>query len=226
MSIDAASDWDSDNPWRRLPWTLPGALLLWAAVFAGFAHLIGQPAARLPEPPPIDAQVIELPPPPPPVKPAPLHAAPPPRPAPPQAVPQPAMAQPVAAPPAPAPIMPTPPPIVSAPPPHLPVAPAIPVKPALSSNNATGNSAAQAIVKPMPSIPDDLREAALSTAATARFHIAPDGSATVELLKPTPEPRLNQLLLATLRNWKFFPALRDGKPAASVQDIVVKIDVK
>jgi len=35
--------------------------------------------------------------------------------------------------------------------------------------------------------------------------VATDGTATVELVKPTPNPRLNRLLLDTLKNWQLFP---------------------
>jgi protein TonB len=224
----ATADWDADSPWRRLPWTLPGALLVWAIVFIGFADLIGKAPARLPEPPPIDAQIIELPPPPV-IKPAPVQkpaAPPPPRPAVTQAAARPATPQPIATPVPSAPVPPAPAlhpdPVPPAPPP----VPPTPLKPASTANNLTGNSAAQAIVRPMPRIPDALRESVLNTSATARFHIAPDGSATVELVKPTPDPTLNQRLLSTLARWRFFPAMQDGKPTASIQDIVIKLDVK
>jgi hypothetical protein len=45
------------------------------------------------------------------------------------------------------------------------------------------------------------------------------------LLKATSSPRINQLILNTLRTWKFFPALEQGKPVPSVQDIRIHIDV-
>jgi TonB family protein len=57
---------------------------------------------------------------------------------------------------------------------------------------------------PLPKIPDDLRNETFASEAIARFHIAPDGSVTnVELIKHCSNPRLNQLLLRSLRNWKF-----------------------
>ena len=95
-----------------------------------------------------------------------------------------------------------------------------------NSTSDTGNMGAQAIDKPLPKIPDDLREQAFSVVAVARFRIAADGTATVELATPTPNPRLNRLLLDTLKNWKFFPAMKDGKPVASVQEIRVQFEVK
>lgn len=230
---------DLDNPWRRLPWTLPAALLIWAGILWAFAVFTEEPRHRLPESRPVDAQVIELPPEPP--APIPPKAEPKPRPAPvkPAAAAKPRPAEPVRIPrpkalppqlqptpaaktePAPA-TEPAPP--APAPPPPRPAAPAPEKAPAGGRLSASGG--AQAIVRPMPQIPDDLREEALHVVALARFHVAADGSATVELAKPTPNPRLNRLLLETLKNWKFFPAMKDGMPVASTEEITIRIDVK
>jgi protein TonB len=78
----------------------------------------------------------------------------------------------------------------------------------------------------MPQIPDDLREGAFNSAALARFHIAVDGSVKVELAKPTPNPRLNRVLLDSLRKWRFMPEIKNGKPVESTEEIVVKIEVR
>ena len=88
------------------------------------------------------------------------------------------------------------------------------------------NSGARAIVQPMPKIPEDLRAEAFKSSALARFHIAVDGSAEVELVKPTPYPRLNRILLDSLKKWRFMPAIKSGKPVASTEEILVKIEVK
>jgi protein TonB len=218
-----------DDPWRRLPCTLPLALLIWAAVLWAFAVFMKKPQEQLPQPKPIDAQVIELPPPP----------LPPPKIKPPPKLPPPPAPLRAKLPPVPVKSrIPAPPPKVSPPPPEpapdekpLPAPPPPPPSPAprepAAADAAGGDSGgAQAIVKPMPRIPDDLREAALHVSALARFHVAADGSATVELARPTPNPRLNQLLLDALKQWKFFPAMRDGQPIASVQEITVHIDVR
>jgi protein TonB len=85
---------------------------------------------------------------------------------------------------------------------------------------------AQAIVRPMPQIPDELRQEAFNAIAVARFHIAADGTAMFELVKPTPNPRLNRLLLERLKEWRFFPAMRDGKPVPSDQDVRITFEVK
>ncbi len=228
------------------------AVILWA-----FAYFISKPRERLPEPPPIEAQLIEIPTPvinappeekraePSPVKPV-LHAKP--RTIPLVATPKPSIEKktpqnleetPSVAPNNTEPGLPEP---QTAPVPNLeetpsgaandtgsalpePQTPSIQA-PSGTGGNLTGTSGAQAIARPMPQIPDDLRYEAISASALARFHVAADGTATVELVKPTPNPRLNRLLLDTLKNWRFFPAMKDGKPVASTQEIVIKVDVK
>jgi periplasmic protein TonB len=84
----------------------------------------------------------------------------------------------------------------------------------------------RAIFKPMPEIPDELRQHPMTRVALARFRIASDGSATVELIEPTSNPLLNRVLLATLQRWRFFPAMAQGRPVASIVDIRIPIEVK
>ena len=76
---------------------------------------------------------------------------------------------------------------------------------------------------PTPTIPDDLREGTFSTMAVARFKVSSDGSVEVSLVKPTPNPRLNQILLDTLKQWKFFPAMKDG--IATIPTFEVRIPI-
>ena len=78
----------------------------------------------------------------------------------------------------------------------------------------------------MPEIPDELRQDALNAVAIVRFHVATDGTATVELVQPTPHPRLNRLLLDTLKNWRFFPAIKDGQPVESVYPLTFRFEVQ
>jgi protein TonB len=54
---------DIDNPWRRLPWVLFTALLIWGALLWGFGVLLGQVAEEPQILNPIEAQLIELTPP-------------------------------------------------------------------------------------------------------------------------------------------------------------------
>ena len=97
-----------------------------------------------------------------------------------------------------------------------------------SPSNTTAppaGSPARVISQPMPSLPDDLREDAYQAVAIARFDIHADGTIEVELSKPTQNPRLNSLLLETLRQWRFFPAMQGGQPVESHQDVRVHFNV-
>jgi protein TonB len=208
-----AGPMDVASLWRRLHWTLPLALLICTVVFTWFAWSMTRPAQHTQQPQPIDAQLVELPPPAAPTPPAPHKTVTPPKPQPKPAPPK-RDALPIEKPVKPA----TPPPTqASATPPANPQPHAPPL---------TASHGAQAIVRPMPVIPDELRQEALSEAATARFHIAADGTTTVELVKPTQNPRLNRLLLETLKLWRFFPAMQNGKPVASTEDMVIRVQVK
>lgn len=208
-----------DNPWRRLPWSLPLALMICGAVLWELGRILERPPTHQTVPAAIEAELIDLPPPPveekiarpkpEPVTPVPRHAS----------VPTPA---PVALPAAPS--APVEQDQTSAPPPPSPL-PATPAAPDTRSAG-TANMGAQAIVRPMPQIPDDLRQDAFNAVAVVRFHVAADGTATFELARPTPNPRLNRLLLEKLKEWRFFPAMRDGKPVASDQDIRITFEVK
>jgi len=205
-----------DLPWRRVPWILPLAIAFWVLALWAFGRFITSPAAP-PEPTPMEARIIELPPelPPPAAPPAPTPPpavkAPPAPPVIPKAQP-PRLAQ---EPPAPAPAAPLNP--QPAPPP-APAPPAPPPAPP-SANPAQGRTGAYAIVKPMPEIPPELAEEAARYSVAVRFAIAIDGSVQVELNPPTPNPRLNRIYLDTYKAWKFFPATENGQPVASTQTI-------
>lgn len=76
--------------------------------------------------------------------------------------------------------------------------------------------------QPLPQIPDDLRYEAFNSFAIARFHIDEQGSVVrVELVKPCNNPKLNQLLLKSLKEWKFQPS-----KIATTQDIRVNFKVE
>ena len=213
-----------DNPWRRLPCSLPLALLICVGVLWEFGHILERAPVHQTVPASIEAELVDLPPPP-----VVEHLRPEPerpKPAPQRAkMPTPAPTAPlIAAPSAPASEDRTPAP-AAPPPPPAPVQPT--ARPAPDTRSAgTATMGAQAIVRPMPQIPDELREDAFNAVAVARFHIAADGTATFELAKPTPNPRLNRLLLEKLREWRFFPAMRDGKPVPSDQDVRITFEVK
>ena len=192
----------TDSPWSRLYWTLPLALLFCAIIFSLFAYSMWRPVVHSPDPVPVTAELVELPPPEP---------------------PQPKVRQKTIVQPRVEPALQTRPSAV--PPPPTPVPPpvtATPSKPAVPMNE---NHGAQALIHPLPVIPDELREEAMNEAATARFQIAVDGTTTVTLVKPTQNPRLNRLLLETLKTWRFMPAIKDGNPVPSVEVMVIRLNV-
>jgi protein TonB len=88
------------------------------------------------------------------------------------------------------------------------------------------SAGARAMYAPTPTIPDDLREGAFSTVAVARFRVSADGEVDVSLVKPTPNPRLNQILLDTLKQWKFFPAMKEGIAIKSEFELRIPIAVQ
>ncbi|WP_408288291.1 energy transducer TonB [Paraburkholderia sediminicola] len=214
----------------RITLALLVALMVWIVFLSAFGHWLGATTARPPAKP-LEMRMVELDPPPAPV----VHTAPAPAPAtkpadkraralPQRAVP-PARSQPemqsmhsVA----PAPPAQT---TEEAKPAAEPPAHAAAPSEEKSAATASGDAAAHSISQPLPELPDDLREQAYQTVATARFMIHVDGSVDVELIKPTPNPRLNQILLESLRKWRFFPAMQAGHPVESRQDIRVHFNV-
>jgi periplasmic protein TonB len=89
-----------------------------------------------------------------------------------------------------------------------------------------GRMSARAMFQPLPQIPEDLRRDNLELVAVARFRVAANGTAAVELVQPTPHAELNRSLLEALKRWRFFPAMQDGKAVASTVDIRIPISVK
>jgi TonB family protein len=227
----------ADDPWVRLPWIGPIAVSLSFAALYGFLRLTLSHAPPPSVSRPVTVSIIELP--------APATAQPRPS-APPQAAPPPeptktveiappkplleSLSRPKRPPPRPerpvrakAPEAPRPPPAVTPSPAPAVIAPA---PPSHSQSPAGANMSARAIYQPMPEIPEELRRRNIDLVAVARFRVGPDGKAAVELIQPTPEPTLNRALLERLQTWRFFPALANGAPVATVIDIRIPISVR
>jgi periplasmic protein TonB len=255
---------DFDEPWRRLPWIVLAAMACWIALLGGFAKLLERRPAPEP-PPPIEAQIVELPPPPTaglqgggrPAGPPAITHHPPAAPAKPKPVrivrPKPPAVHHVHK----ARVKPAPP-ITEPPSPFGTVKNAEPpaAAPAVASKGPAGaaaegraiggagggvpgaagsgggaglgsdSSGARAMYAPKPTVPDDLRENAFSAIAVARFRVSADGDVKVDLVKPTPNPRLNQILIETLKQWRFFPAMKGGVAINSEFEVRIPIAVQ
>jgi protein TonB len=209
------------------PWALLAAAGLWAVLLLAWAvRFTPAPLASL-APTPVDARLVELPPTPPVVKPVPKPQTQPRPPRPIHEVKRPD-GLPVRAKPKPA-LKPKPKPVpkpVVKPRPKPKPAPKVPPHPqppqAAVNRDVMG---ARAVYSPLPQIPDDLRAAAMDEVAVARLHIHADGTVSVDLMRPTDNPRINRIILDTLRTWMFYPALDKGKPVASLQQIRIRLSV-
>jgi protein TonB len=231
-----------DEPGRRLLWTLPTALLIWLALLIGFSRMLELTTPPPPELKPVEARIVELPPesgglqggpaPAAPAKPKPAvvipapvihpHVAPHPRikvkPAAPPAMPSAAGTVKSVAPPAESSGSATTPPAGTG------------VPGGTGSGTGAGlgsdTAGARAIYAPTPTIPNDLREDALNAVAIAHFKVGFDGQVKVALAKPTSNPELNQILLDTLKQWKFFPAMRNGVAIPSEFDVRIPVSIE
>lgn len=233
-----------DEPWRRLVWIAPLSVAIWTALLLAFSLMLKQTAPP-PELKPIEARLIELPPV------AGLQGGP--AAAPRRVAPVPTKPRPhlevrrkVIAPThlrkeriiPEVPLSPSgtrkAPAESSAAAPNAVAGMSAEGKGAPQGNtSAVGGSGlgsdslgARAIYSPMPKIPDDLRETAFAAVAVAHFGVSYDGNVKVTLAKPTPDPRINQILLSTLRQWRFFPAMKGGVAINSAFDVRIPITVQ
>jgi periplasmic protein TonB len=231
-----------DEPTRRLLWIIPAAIAIWALLLSVFSMILTRTAVQQEEQAPIQAQLVEIP------KEigglqgngGALHPTAP-------AIPHPKAA------PKPHPVShlkkaaPLPPVIRS---PYgtekSTSAPSVEAPAGASTGSASESEegagedsgegsgggigsdtvGARAIYAPTPVIPDDLREDVIQTEAVARFNVSFDGASEVTLEKPTSSPRLNQVLLDTLKQWKFFPAVKNGVAIPSSFEVRIPISVQ
>jgi protein TonB len=217
-----------DDPRRRIPWLLPAAVLTWIAMLAGFARLLQQGAAPQAPPASIEARIIEVP----------------------ADQPRTPLAPAVTAAPAPVKMKPSqarrsaqslhpsvhlaPAPVSSAP---ASGGESAPPQPAPSSNESSDTGGiggaddsdaggAHAVYAPAPEIPDDLREEPLTAEAVAHFTVSRDGAVAVALTTSTANSRLNEVILKTLKSWRFEPAVKDGAAIDTEFDIRIPISIQ
>jgi len=90
----------------------------------------------------------------------------------------------------------------------------------------SGGSGPEPIYAPAPTIPDDMRDEVLEAVAVARFQVSSNGNFVVSLTKPTDFSRLNDIILETLRTWRFHPASRNGVAIDSDAQVRLLITVQ
>jgi protein TonB len=227
-----------DEPWRRLAWIIPLAVLLWATLLTGFGLLLERTAPPPPELAPAEVRIVEIPP-------AAGLAGGAPAPAQrhphvPAVIHRPMIARPKMPHLSKPRIVPEAPPSENGtaksstqPPATSGSASAMPSNDGAVGGAGSGGGAglgsdsggARAILAPPPVIPDDLREQALDTVAVAHFKVTYDGRVQVTLAKPTENMRLNQILLDTLNQWRFFPAQKNGVAIDSEFDVRIPVSV-
>jgi protein TonB len=78
----------------------------------------------------------------------------------------------------------------------------------------------------LPKIPDDLREEDFESVAVAHFRVLGDGTVTVSLVAPTRNRRLDEILLESLGQWRFYPAKKGGITVDSEFDVRIPISVQ
>jgi protein TonB len=229
-----------DETWRRMAWIAPLALAVWIILLTAFAMLLDQTSLPPVELKPLEARFMELPPP------AGLQGGPsaPTHPAP-RVVPKvkphvvreskPVPRRHEAK---PAPEVP-PSPFGTAKSSATTAPPAAANPPASSGGAASGgsgagsstgmgsdSSGARALYAPTPDIPDDMRDEPFQAVAVAHFTVSNNGDVRVSLTQPTANPRMNQILLDTLKQWRFFPAMKSGIAVDSEFDLRIPITVQ
>ena len=230
----SGSPWTGDK-WRFV-WLVPVAAGLWSSLLAAFAYLLLQTAPPPPQENAVEARIIEVP------APAGVRGGP-------AAPAAPHVTKPVVHPVAPrprvhrvpvhrAPAPPVPPSAegtAKSVPASLPAASSPSSKaqragPATAGGGLSGlgndSSGARAVYAPPPEIPDELREESLVAVAVAHFVVGDDGGVQVSLAQPTNNPELNELLLSTLKQWRFEPATRRGVAVESQFDLRIPVTVQ
>jgi len=95
---------------------------------------------------------------------------------------------------------------------------------ALDTTNSKNNLVAKKIAplfQPLPEIPFEMRNEAFSTKIIAKFYIEKDGSVSnVELLELSHNPRLNLLLIKSLKKWRFEPSNQALEQIINVKFVV------
>lgn len=84
---------------------------------------------------------------------------------------------------------------------------------------------AKLLENPLPKIPSHLHEECFKSCCIARFKIDEKGQHKVRLVVSSGSPEIDEITLMTLRQWKFKPAMLDGKPVPTTRRVQVEFEV-
>jgi protein TonB len=85
---------------------------------------------------------------------------------------------------------------------------------------------AEILACPHPEIPSELHEQCFKSCCIARFTIAEDGKHRVKLISSSGSNEVDDIAVSTLQQWKFKPAMLNGKPVESTRKIRVEFEVE
>lgn len=104
--------------------------------------------------------------------------------------------------------------------------------PALAKEYSIGTEAAceyvqaRIVAKPIPVIPAHMHEDCFQSCCVCRFDIDPEGKAKPHLLTSSGSEEIDELALAALKQWKFRPAMLDGRPVSSSRKVKIEFEVR
>lgn len=79
---------------------------------------------------------------------------------------------------------------------------------------------------PQPAIPSDLCESCHQTSCVVRFIIEDSGRFSVRMVRSCGSEEVDDMVISTLRRWKFKPAQLDGKAIKSTRKVRVEFVVE
>lgn len=84
----------------------------------------------------------------------------------------------------------------------------------------------EVVASPQPMIPPQLHEQCFKSCCIARFIIHPNGKTAVTLITSSGSEEIDDITLATLKRWKFRPAMLNGKPVQSTRRVKIEFEVE
>ncbi|WP_395144956.1 TonB family protein, partial [Armatimonas sp.] len=94
-----------------------------------------------------------------------------------------------------------------------------------SSAPTKRNEDAERTSDPDPELTPDMKKGQLNVNLRVRVTVDPDGSHSEELIQGSGDRDVDQLILKTMRRWKWRPALRDGEKAKQTLTFRYKINI-